>query len=139
LRYWRKHRVNQGRRSQDSAFQEAVDASWLLLTKYYKLTDKSPVHIASVVLDPRMKYDYFERTWKKDWIRPAKRIMKAFYQKYKTLEDVPMSNDTVPLQEKDKKFDINAWRFGKTDEKEDELTRYSILECISIKIIWCCR
>jgi hypothetical protein len=36
-----------------------------------------------------------------------------------------MSNNTVPLQENDKKFDINAWRFGKTNEKEDELTRYS--------------
>ena len=112
-------------RPKDSAFQEAIDASWALLTKYYKLTDKSPVHVASVVLDPRMKYDYFERAWDKNWIRPAKRIMASLYQKYKS-EDVLMLNNVVPPQEKDKKkFDINAWRFGEMDEKEDELTRYS--------------
>ena len=72
-----------------------------------------------------MKYDYFERAWDKDWIKPAKQIMASFYQKYKS-EDVPMSNNTVSPQENDKKkFDINAWRFGKIDEKDDELTRYS--------------
>jgi hypothetical protein len=96
-------------RPKDSAFPEAVDASWLLLTKYYKLTNKSPVHIALVALDPRMKYDYFEWIWKKDWIKLTKWIMTAFYQKYKTLKDVPMLNNMVPLQEKDKKFNINAW------------------------------
>jgi hypothetical protein len=112
-------------RPKDAAFQEAVDASWQLLTKYYKLTDKSPVYIASVVLDPRMKYEYFERAWKKDWIRPAKRIIASLYQKYKIPEDAPMSDNTVLLQEKDKKkFDINAWRFGKADKGADELTRY---------------
>src|SRR5579859_4032393 len=112
-------------RPKDSAFQEAINASWSLLTKYYKLTNKSPVDIGSVVLDPHMKYDYFERAWDKNWIRPAKQIMESLYQKYKS-ENVLMSPPIVPLQENDKKkFDINAWRFGEIDEKEDEVTRYS--------------
>ena len=121
-------------RPKDSAFQEAIDASWVLLTKYYKLTDKSPVYIGSVVLDPCMKYDYFERVWDKDWIKQAKQVMTSLYQKYKsdsedTSVGLPMSNNMVSLHKNDKsvkKFDINAWRFGKIDtaEKDDELTRY---------------
>src|SRR5436305_9128747 len=53
-------------RSKDSPFQQAVDAAWRLLTKYYKLIDQSPAYIAFIVLDPRLKFDYFERKWQKD-------------------------------------------------------------------------
>ena len=50
-------------RPSDAPFQKALDASWAKLNKYYKLTDKSPVHIVATILDPRMKFKYFERMW----------------------------------------------------------------------------
>ena len=43
----------------DALFRIAVKHSW------ETLTDKSPVYILSLVLDPRMKYAYFERNWSK--------------------------------------------------------------------------
>ena len=47
-------------RPADTPFQAALDHAWGLLDKYYKETDKSGVHVVSPVLDPRMKYNYFE-------------------------------------------------------------------------------
>ena len=50
-------------RPNDSGFKKAINLSWKLLDKYYQLTDKSLVHIVSLLLDPRMKFQYFERQW----------------------------------------------------------------------------
>jgi len=30
------------------------------------LTDKSTVYVIAIMLDPRMKYKYFERNWRAD-------------------------------------------------------------------------
>lgn len=79
--------------------------------------------MASVVLNPRMKFHYFERTWQKDWIKNAKEKMTSLYQRYKTSEDV-LASDPGEEDTPKPRFDINAWRFQKVDKREDELTRY---------------
>src|SRR5436190_16828405 len=53
-------------RPEDVPFQKALDASWGKLDKYYQETDKCPVYIVATMLDPRMKYKYFEEHWRKD-------------------------------------------------------------------------
>jgi hypothetical protein len=50
-------------------FQIALNYAWSILNKYYLETDKCRMYVVSLVLVPRMKYDYFERNWKKEWIR----------------------------------------------------------------------
>ena len=50
-------------RPSDAPYRRALDASWGKLCKYYKLTDKSPVYVVTGMLDPRMKYQYFEHRW----------------------------------------------------------------------------
>jgi hypothetical protein len=44
----------------ETGFQAAVNLSWDLLKKYYRETDKAPIYIAGMVLDPRQKMEYFE-------------------------------------------------------------------------------
>jgi hypothetical protein len=47
----------------DRFFAAAIETSWAVMQKYYNLTDESPAYVAAVVMDPRRKWDYFERHW----------------------------------------------------------------------------
>ena len=44
---------------EESQFCTACNLAWALLKKYYNETDNSTVHVFSMVLDPRLKMDYF--------------------------------------------------------------------------------
>ena len=50
-------------RPSEAPFWAALEAAWKKLNKYYKLTDKSIVYIIATMLNPCMKYNYFERNW----------------------------------------------------------------------------
>ena len=65
-------------RPRDTPFQCAIEKSWSTLDKYYTLTDSALVNIAAVVLDPRMKMDYFQRNWKEEWLTAAKAKVESF-------------------------------------------------------------
>jgi len=73
-------------RPADTPFQAAPDHAWNLLDKYYKETDKSPVYIVSLVLDPRMKFDYFQWHWPKKWIENVKKTMTSIFDRYREVE-----------------------------------------------------
>ena len=110
--------------SRDTPFQEAIDSAWAVLKKYYEYTDESPIHVVSTVLDPRMKYSYFERKWKKDWIKKAKETMVDFVSRYSEDLENPMPSTVQSPQKLNRMVDIDSWRFGSTVKKDDELTRY---------------
>ena len=44
----------------ETGFRMAVNLSWNLMKKYYRETDKCPMYIVAMVLDPRFKMQYFE-------------------------------------------------------------------------------
>ena len=44
----------------ETGFRAAVNLSWDLLKKYYRETDKAPIYVAGMILDPRQKMEYFE-------------------------------------------------------------------------------
>jgi len=115
---------NARKKSRNTPFQSAVDSAWAVLKKYYEYTDESVIHVAATVLDPRMKYSYFDRRWKKDWIKKAKETMIEFVARYREDEDNPTSTSIPPLAKSNRPIDIDSWRFGSTAKKEDELTRY---------------
>ena len=48
-------------RALDSPFQIVLNYTWGILNKYYSETDKCRMYVVSLVLNPRMKYDYFEQ------------------------------------------------------------------------------
>jgi len=59
-------------RPSEVLFQVALEAAWKKLDKYYKLTNKSMVYIIAIMLDLHMKYKYFERNWRADWLLEVK-------------------------------------------------------------------
>ena len=115
-------------RPSDSAFQMALDHAWGLLDKYYKETDKSWVYVVSLILDPRMKYDYFERNWPKKWMEGVKKKMKIVFDEFRDSEEGMAAPPSLPQISTEntgiKKFDTNKWRFGNTMKREEELVRY---------------
>ena len=73
-------------RPSDAPYQKALDASWAKLCKYYKLTDESEVYIVTGMLDPRMKYQYFERRWESDWLAGVMDKMRSTFNQYREKE-----------------------------------------------------
>jgi len=110
-------------RSPDSPFQLALDHAWGILNKYYSETDKCRMYIVSLVLDPRMKYDYFERNWKKEWIRDMKEKMRSVWEECDGQPSSAITTSPTVIADTSP-FDVNKWRFGTAKPVRDELTRY---------------
>jgi hypothetical protein len=45
------------------AIKSMANDAWNKLNKYYSMTEASEAYIASVVLDPRIKWVYFAKQW----------------------------------------------------------------------------
>lgn len=58
-------------------FTTAIETSWNVLNKYYNLTDESPAYVAAVVMDPRRKWQYFEKNWTTDSLKQHISIAQA--------------------------------------------------------------
>ena len=125
-------------RPNDSGFKKAINLSWKLLDKYYQLTDKSPVHIVSLLLDPRMKFQYFERQWPQVWLEDAKAKVRRFYNQYRQQEEATVQELAPQVQQTTgsmenvttqittpTSLDIDTWLFGPTvQRRKDELDDY---------------
>jgi hypothetical protein len=65
----------------------SVNNAWDKLDKYYELTSESLVYIAAVVLNPKYKWQYFEKHWghKLQWITEGRAVVKALWEtRYKS-------------------------------------------------------
>lgn len=76
-----------------------INLGWKKLAKYYSLTDRTPVYIASVALHPHFKMRWFEKHWqgltfearkgkskaasKELWTDRARKVMQELYNEYK--------------------------------------------------------
>ena len=107
-----------------------INLGWMKIDKYYTLLDKTPVLYAAVVLDPRVKWTFFESNWehKPDWISSAKKKVRKLWEKdYRSLDislpETNTSSGSEPL-----------WKRLKRDNKvvnnsiKDEYDRYCSLE-----------
>jgi hypothetical protein len=65
----------------DPHFRRGITQAWAKLDKYYLLTEKSPIYVAAVVLNPKWKWKYFEKQWAdhKDWIQDAKKAVRELW------------------------------------------------------------
>jgi hypothetical protein len=59
-----------------------INLAWSKLNKYYEATDDSSIYATAVMLDPRLKCQYFDRNWKKSWIEKAEVNFKQLVQDY---------------------------------------------------------
>jgi hypothetical protein len=64
----------------DPIMTACIETGWVKLNHYYNLTDRTPVYIAAIVLNPRWKFDYFTDTWAHEWITDAKRKLRMFWE-----------------------------------------------------------
>jgi len=107
----------------------SLNNAWYKLNNYYSLTDMSPIYIAGVVLNPQLKWSYFEEKWshKPEWMGDARRIMREFWSTYKgtrqmvELEQPSSTRDMDLLDE----F-MNVASRGSVSSIEDEYERYCI-------------
>jgi hypothetical protein len=83
--------------STKSALATCVNLAWKKLDEYYTLTDKSPVYMVAVVLDPRMKMAYFQRKWRthSDWIDTARMRFNEMFNEYREDMNCP-TEDVLP-------------------------------------------
>jgi hypothetical protein len=66
-------------------FSTNINLAWQKLDAYHNKTDATPIYRAAVVLNPRLKWRWFDRYWaeKPLWRRAAKEAVAALWEQYK--------------------------------------------------------
>ena len=59
-----------------------IRMGWEKLDKYFSATNRAPVYLAAVVLNPKLKWRYFEVKWDRDWVRGGKQRLKQYWLQY---------------------------------------------------------
>ena len=116
--------------STKSPFASCINLAWKKLDEYYKLSDKSPVYRIAVILDPRLKLQYFERKWRthQDWIKLAREKFCEMYREYcDRLTTTPTFERGIPIVQSPHITALMSWKFeangpsNNTDEMEEYL------------------
>ena len=104
LNHVRKHRDEIDMRTADEANASSTDLylkacivnCWTKIDDYFSILNDTPAHYASVVTVPKMKWKYFEHTWKdaaswKDakepetWLPGGKKALQTIWDEYRNL------------------------------------------------------
>ena len=67
---------------QDQFMISCLQAGWSKILKYWHRTDRSSVYIAAIVLDPTLKWSYFD-DWDPNWQPAMRHQMRAFWKTYR--------------------------------------------------------
>jgi hypothetical protein len=91
--------------SNDSYIGPCINSAWSKLDKYYGLTERSSVYIATMVLIPFQKWTWIEDNWAPDWIRTAKASVQDLWDsQYK-----PPYQPVIPTKPKQEKTEHQIW------------------------------
>ena len=108
------------KQASDTPLGESIDEAWSILNKYYDLTNCCPIYIVAIVLDPRTKFQYFERKCEShpSWIGMAKEALFEFWRDYNVScseeSDAPDLNNEKEEKE-ETVMNIDEWCFGIED------------------------
>ena len=69
-------------RSENASFQKILNIFWGKLNKYYQKINKCLMYIIAMILNSRMKYKYFEKHWRKNWLKEIMRKMWIIFNQY---------------------------------------------------------
>ncbi|SRR6266516_2944316 len=73
----------------------AIEMGWFVLSKYYGLSDATPVYAAAILLHPQKRACYIEKRWDKDWRQPAIDAVRSLWQSnYESLSTEPPPAET---------------------------------------------
>lgn len=107
----------------DEYMKLSIDSGWLKLQEYWNRTDRAPVYIAAMVLDPTEKWAYFERRWKPEWVTEAKLTMQRLWHSYSSMTVAPIR--LAALEETHATTEFMAWMEDDDDLVPlDELKQY---------------
>ena len=120
----------------DHAFMwESLQTGFTKLLKYWNKTDRSPAYIAAIVLDPTMKWQYFD-TWDPKWRPDIKSTMKQFWEtQYRSstgLSSYSPTTQTPPITKtqnkyfewKEKQRRLQSTANSQSALNDDEYSRY---------------
>jgi hAT family C-terminal dimerisation region len=109
----------------DPIMVACIEAGWAKLDHYYNLTDRSPVYIAAIVLNPKWKFEYFTSIWTSEWIEDAKRKLRRFWEEHYQSKGVSAETVTKAIAPTPKNA-YQAWINSKLAPVDcvDEYTRY---------------
>ena len=112
-------------RPNESTYTYRLEKAWAKLDKYYQRTDDTAAYHIAMILDPRIKMKYFECNWatKLEWVIEAEEKMHQIYHEYKGIEDKDLEVNHEDDSE-DNSFNIDVLRFGRPEQRKDELIRY---------------
>jgi hypothetical protein len=119
-----------------STIATCINLAWSKLNEYYEKSDLTSVYVIATMLDPRMKYGYFERRRatrpSQDWIEAAKAKFQAAYERYRENAVNPTpEGPTPPTLPPTATTDISAlkkWKFAQNVPMQlvDELYAYTV-------------
>jgi hypothetical protein len=113
-----------------SPFASCINLAWKKLDEYYRLSDESPIYMVAVILDPRLKLQYFERKWRtrRDWIEMARNRFQRMYHQYcgDIMTSSTSNGTSKPPSSTPKVSTLMSWKFEANipSKSEDELEDY---------------
>src|SRR5436190_23621720 len=71
-------------RTDGGFLRTSINNAWIVMDKYYTLTDQSPAYVIALVLNPRFKCHYIEKKWYQhpEWIAKARSDVERIWQTY---------------------------------------------------------
>lgn len=85
--------------AQHPFMRESIEAGYTKLLKYWNRTERSPVYIAAIVLDPTQKWSYFD-DWDPSWQPNMKQAMRAFWEStYRSSTGLPERPSSASIME----------------------------------------
>jgi hAT family C-terminal dimerisation region len=116
----------------------SINNAWEKLDEYYTLLGRSPLFTASIILNPNLGLRWLEATWNSSdqlqWLREAKRGIKAYFERWYLSNDVCFEEDepgrpdesSLPPQSEQSRFDqwVKSRNLQYHSETESELDRY---------------
>jgi hypothetical protein len=118
---------------------------WTKLDEYFSIVNDTPAHYASVVTNPRMKWKYFQYTWKdahlwkdavdpQSWLPGGKKSLDTLWQEYKSLP-IPALSRPITGSKRPRSPDPfeRAWDMTLLyEDEEDELDTWLSGKCFSL-------
>jgi hypothetical protein len=104
-----------------------INLVWSKLNKYYEATDDSTVYTTAVMLDPRLKQQYFDRNWKKCWIETAELHFKRLVRDYSGTTNVSTTSYVGNPNSITPRPILSSWKYKEkcnTNKDVDELKEY---------------
>ena len=106
-----------------SALRESVQSGWTKMLKYWNRTERSLAYMAAIVLNPCIKWSYFDE-WEADWRPNMKQALKTFWEEtYRSSTGLPARPSAAP-ETTNTFIKWMASKRGGAQDTSDELDRY---------------